>query len=78
MKKTTKAIWNVGLIAALLILLFLLEQVLPSSSMLFMVLKKGAIYALVAVSMNLLKGFTDFSPWVRQGSCFWEPIHTRF
>ena len=36
----------------------ILEQVLPSSSMLFMVLKKGAIYALVAVSMNLLNGFT--------------------
>ena len=30
----------------------------PSSSMLFTVLKKGAIYALVAVSMNLLNGFT--------------------
>ena len=28
------------------------------SSMLFVVLKKGAIYALVAVSMNLLNGFT--------------------
>ena len=26
--------------------------------MLFVVLKKGAIYALVAVSMNLLNGFT--------------------
>ena len=58
MKKQTKVIWNVGLIAALLGLLFILEQVLPSSSMLFMVLKKGAIYALVAVSMNLLNGFT--------------------
>jgi branched-chain amino acid transport system permease protein len=31
---------------------------LPPSSMLFVVLKKGAIYALVAVSMNLLNGFT--------------------
>ena len=58
MKKQTKIIWNVGLIAALLLLLFILEQVVPSSSMLFMVLKKGAIYALVAVSMNLLNGFT--------------------
>lgn len=58
MSKTKKTIWNVGLIAGLLILLFILEQVLPSSSMLFTVLKKGAIYALVAVSMNLLNGFT--------------------
>ena len=58
MSKKTKMIWNVGLIAALLGLLFLLEQVIPSGSMLFTVLKKGAIYALVAVSMNLLNGFT--------------------
>ena len=58
MSKKTKMIWNVGLIAALLGLLFLLEQVMLPSSMLFIVLKKGAIYALVAVSMNLLNGFT--------------------
>lgn len=58
MSTKKKTAWNVGLIAALLILLFLLEQVMPSSSMLFTVLKKGAIYALVAVSMNLLNGFT--------------------
>ena len=30
----------------------------PSWNMLFMVLKKGSIYALIAVSMNLLNGFT--------------------
>ncbi len=58
MKKQTKVMWNVGLIVGLLLLLFVLEQILPSSSMLFTVLKKGAIYALVAVSMNLLNGFT--------------------
>ncbi len=58
MSKKTKMIWNVGLIVALLGLLFLWEQVMMSSSMLFIVLKKGAIYALVAVSMNLLNGFT--------------------
>ncbi len=37
---------------------FLLEQIVPPTSMLFTVLKKGATYALVAVSMNLLNGFT--------------------
>ena len=58
MKKQTKVMWNVGLIGGLLLLLFVLEQLLPSGSMLFTVLKKGAIYALVAVSMNLLNGFT--------------------
>ena len=44
--------------AARPLLLYVLEQILPSTSMLFTVLKKGAIYALVAVSMNLLNGFT--------------------
>ena len=58
MSKTKKIAWNVGLIAALLIVLFILERTMPSGSMLFTVLKKGAIYALVAVSMNLLNGFT--------------------
>lgn len=58
MSKNKKIAWNVGLIAALLIVLFILEQTMPSGSMLFTVLKKGAIYALVAVSMNLLNGFT--------------------
>jgi len=38
--------------------LFVLERALPASSILFVVLKKGAIYALVAASMNLLNGFT--------------------
>lgn len=47
-----------ALVAALFAFLFLLELLLPASSMLFVVLKKGAIFALVAVSMNLLNGFT--------------------
>ena len=43
---------------AVLALVLLLENVMPASSMLFTVLKKGAVYSLVAVSMNLLNGFT--------------------
>ena len=58
MTKKKETIISVALIAALLIVLYVLEQILPSTSMLFTVLKKGAIYALVAVSMNLLNGFT--------------------
>ncbi|NLE26257.1 MAG: branched-chain amino acid ABC transporter permease [Clostridiaceae bacterium] len=46
------------LLAVLFVTIFILEQLMPTSSMLFLVLKKGAIYALVAVSMNLLNGFT--------------------
>ena len=55
-------------IAALLILVIVLENIsgwipgMPSvfqpTSQLFTVLKKGAVYSLVAVSMNLLNGFT--------------------
>lgn len=43
------------------VFLFMLDNALPSNSttvMLITVLKKGAIYALVCVSMNLLNGFT--------------------
>ncbi len=55
-KKGSKA--NLFFALGLLILVFVLEQFLPSSSMLLTVIKKSAIYALAAVSMNLLNGFT--------------------
>ena len=58
-KKADPAIVISGLIiAAVYVAVFVLEQVIPPTSMLFTVLKKGATYALVAVSMNLLNGFT--------------------
>ncbi|MBE6037938.1 MAG: branched-chain amino acid ABC transporter permease [Anaerofustis stercorihominis] len=58
-KKTKKRIIiDIILVIALFAGLWVLEQVLPKNSMLFPVLKKGAIYALLAVSMNLLNGFT--------------------
>lgn len=47
-----------GLLVLLFVVLAILEVFIPRTSMLFTVLKKGAIYALVAVSMNLLNGFT--------------------
>lgn len=47
-----------SLLALLFVVLLVLEAVLPRTSILFTVLKKGAIYSLVAVSMNLLNGFT--------------------
>jgi len=55
-------------IAAILVLVILLEnitalfpgapKIFAPTSQLFTVLKKGAVYSLVAVSMNLLNGFT--------------------
>ena len=58
MKNYKKLIFTAAALAALFLILTLFEQFIPSSSMLFVVLKKGAIYALVAVSVNLLNGFT--------------------
>ena len=46
------------IVLALYAAVFVAEQFIPVTSMLFTVLKKGATYALVAVSMNLLNGFT--------------------
>ena len=43
-KKSNRA--NILFVIALLAVILVLEQVLPSSSMLFTVLKKSAIYAL--------------------------------
>lgn len=56
-KDRTPTIVTACIIIAVYLLVFLLEQFV-SSPMLFTVLKKGAVYALVAVSMNLLNGFT--------------------
>ena len=58
MKKSTKNLINIALIALMFVVLYLLEQQFGRRSMLITVLKKGAIYALIAVSMNLLNGFT--------------------
>ena len=67
-KKKQRALMTLFGIAVLLLLTILLENarqwfpgapaVLDPTSQLFTVLKKGAVYALVAVSMNLLNGFT--------------------
>ena len=62
MKNTSKkGVW-IGLlcIASLLAAVVVLENVLDPNKniMVFTALKKGAVYALVAVSMNLLNGFT--------------------
>ena len=62
MKQTSKkSTWMTLLfVAALLAVVVILENVLDPNKniMVFTALKKGAVYALVAVSMNLLNGFT--------------------
>ena len=58
-KKSKRGAWiALGCVAALLILVVVLENTMQPTSMLFTVLKKGALYALVAASLNLLNGFT--------------------
>ncbi|MDY2791497.1 MAG: branched-chain amino acid ABC transporter permease [Eubacteriales bacterium] len=58
MSKKTKGLINLGLIAALYAALYAAEKCLGSSAMMVTVLRKGTVYALLAVSMNMLNGFT--------------------
>lgn len=58
-KKNKTGLWLIfGLIALIYIVVVVLEMTVNANHIVFTVLKKGAIYSLVAVSMNLLNGFT--------------------
>ncbi|MCQ2486117.1 MAG: branched-chain amino acid ABC transporter permease [Clostridia bacterium] len=46
------------IILGVMILTVILENTINANSLLFTVIRKGAVYSLVAVSMNLLNGFT--------------------
>lgn len=60
MKKMSKTRLIVSLLAVLLLYAgaWYAETAMGANNMLITVLKKGAVYALIAVSMNLLNGFT--------------------
>ena len=60
MKKTGNRRLIISLAVVILIYVagFIVEQTCGSKSMAVTVLQKGAVYALIAVSMNLLNGFT--------------------
>lgn len=62
-------------LAALLVVLLALDNLSFVPSMLLTVLRKGAIYALVAVSMNLLNGFTGLFS-LGQAGFSWVPTPT--
>ena len=53
-----KTVYNLGLVAVLIILLIIIEYTAPPTSMWFSVLRKVCTFSLAAVSMNLLNGFT--------------------
>ena len=57
MKKRNVIICALLYLAAILAIV-VLERILPPTHIALAVLKKGCIYSLVAVSMNLLNGFT--------------------
>jgi len=58
-KKNKTELWlTLCAIASVYLIVLILELTISPGSILFTVLKKGAIYSLVAVSMNLLNGFT--------------------
>ena len=57
-KADSATILSAAIVAAIYVAVFIAEQTIAPTSMLFTVLKKGATYALVAVSMTLLNGFT--------------------
>ena len=56
--KKRDGIYTAVALAAMFLLLLVMELTMKPTSILFTVLKRGVIYALVAVSMNLLNGFT--------------------
>ena len=56
--KKKQTILVAAVLMAILIAAVILDAVFPSYHIVIKVLKKGAVYALVAVSMNLLNGFT--------------------
>ena len=64
-KKSKRGAWiALGCVAALLVLVIVLENTMQRTSMLFTVLKKGALRAC--------------SPWGRRASCCWAPTPTPF
>jgi len=53
-----KTIFTAGVVLAFLLATIVLDAVFPTYNIVIIVMKKAAVYALVAVSMNLLNGFT--------------------
>ncbi len=57
-KDKTNTYLVLALVALIYIVVAVMELTIPGTHIIFTVLKKSAIYSLVAVSMNLLNGFT--------------------
>ena len=58
-KQARRGNWiTFAIVLALTLITMVLENVMSPGSQLITVIKKGAVYSLVAVSMNLLNGYT--------------------
>lgn len=57
-EKKRDTIVAIGLLLLLLVVMTIIDTALPSYHIVIKVIKKAAVYSLVAVSMNLLNGFT--------------------
>ena len=57
-EKKRDTIVAIGLLLLLLVVMTIIDSLLPSYHIVIKVIKKAAVYSLVAVSMNLLNGFT--------------------
>ena len=53
-----KTVLTAGVVLAFLVATIVLDAIFPTYNIVIVVMKKSAVYALVAVSMNLLNGFT--------------------
>ena len=71
MKKNNKreSIIIAVILLVILAVAFYLDAKLPSYHIAIKVIKKAAVYSLVAVSMNLLNGFRVCSLWGRRALC---------
>ena len=70
-----KTIFTAVVLAVLFAACIIVDLTLPTYHIAVTVIKKATVYALVAVSMNLLNGFTGLF-WVRQALCCWAPMPT--
>lgn len=66
-----QTILTIAGLALIYLLAFLLDRIPGVPIMLTTVLRKGAIYSLVAVSMNLLNGFTGLFSLGQAGYAGW-------
>ena len=67
-EKKRDTIVAIGLLLLLLVVMTIIDSLLPSYHIVIKVIKKAAVYSLVAACF----------PWGRQALCFWAPMPMPF